>query len=105
VLRDNLGPTVVFRLIFFAIGLVFAIVVGGALLVLLLPFLAFVAVASSDSGAWILLPVACGGLLAMVASAIIGSVVATFTSATWTLAYREMIGLAALPTDLEPAAA
>jgi hypothetical protein len=103
VLRDNLGPTVVFWLIFFAIGLVFAIVVGGALLVLLLPFL--VLVASSDPGAWILLPVACGGLLAMVASAIIGSVVATFTSATWTLAYREMIGLAALPTDLEPAAA
>lgn len=103
VLRDNLGPTVVFWLIFFAIGLVFAIVVGGALLVLLLPFLVFVA--SSDPGAWILLPVACGGLLAMVASAIIGSVVETFTSATWTLAYREMIGLAALPTDLEPAAA
>ena len=103
VLRDNLGPTVVFWLIFFAIGLVFAIVVGGALLVLLLPFLVFVA--SSDPGAWILLPVACGGLLAIVASAIIGSVVETFTSATWTLAYREMIGLTALPTDLEPAAA
>ena len=103
VLRDNLGPTVMFWLIFFAIGLAFAIVVGGALLVLSLPFLIFVA--SSDPGAWILLPAACGGLLAMVASAIIGSVVETFTSATWTLAYREMIGLAALPTDLEPAAA
>jgi hypothetical protein len=102
VLRDNLGPTVVLWLIFFAIGLVLVIVVGGGLLVLLLPF--FASVVSADPGAWILLPVACGGLLVVVVPAVIGSVVETFTSATWTLAYREMIGPSVSLTDVEPVA-
>ena len=98
-LKDNLGPTVVFRLIFLAIGLVFVIVVGGVLLILALPFFALV---NTDPGAWILFPVVCGGLLLVVAGAVIGSVVETFTSAAWTLAYREMIGMGASPADVEP---
>ena len=102
VLKDNLGPTIVFWLIFFGIGLVFVAVVGGGLLVLLVPFIALVA--STDLGAWILVPIGCGGLLAIVVSALIGSIVQTFTSATWTLAYREMIGLGTLSADVEPVA-
>jgi hypothetical protein len=81
------------------IGLALAIVVGGGLLILFLPFFTFAA--KAEPGAWILLPVVCGGLLAMVVPAIIGSVVETFTSATWTLAYQEMTGLGAPSKDVE----
>lgn len=102
VLRDNIGPTVIFWLIFFGIGLVFALVVGGGLLALIVPFVALVA--NTDLGSWILVPIACGGLVAMVVGALIGSVVQTFTSATWTLAYREMIGSGTPPAEVEPVA-
>jgi hypothetical protein len=48
-------------------------------------------------------PICCGGLLAFIVLALIASIVETFTSATWTLAYRELTGLAA-PAAEEPAA-
>jgi len=88
-LRDNIGPTLVFWLISFGIGLVLAVVVGGGMLVLALPFIAFLA--SADPGLWMAAPIICGGLLAMIAGAAIGSVVQTFTSSMWTLAYRQML--------------
>jgi hypothetical protein len=100
VLRENIAPTVVFWIIFFGIGLVFAAIVGGGLLILAVPFAAFVA--NTDPGPWVLAPIACGGGLIMIAGAIIGSVVETFTSATWTLAYREMTGMGTRPSDVEP---
>ncbi len=99
VLRENLAPTVVLWLIFFVIGVVLFIVVGGGLLVLLLPF--FALVVSTDPAVWQLLPVVCAGLLTVVVSAVVGSVVETFTSATWTLAYQEMTGLGNLPTEVQ----
>jgi hypothetical protein len=99
VLKDNLGPTIVFWLIFFVMGLALLIVVGGAILALSLPF--FALVASADPGVWTLFPIVCGGLLTMVVGAIVGSVVETFSSATWTLAYREMIGVSASSADVE----
>jgi hypothetical protein len=102
-LRDNLGSTVVLWLIFFAIGLVLLFVVGGGILVLSLPFLGLLA--SADPGLWMAIPIACGGLLAMVIGAIVGSVVETFSSTTWTLAYREMIGVGTEPVDVELVAA
>jgi hypothetical protein len=103
VLKDNLGPTVVFWLIFLVIGLVIAAVIGGTVLVLVIPFIAVAA--NTDPGAWLVLPMCCGGLLAIIVGALIGSVIETFTSATWTLAYREMIGLAAQPEpEPEPVA-
>lgn len=102
VLRENIGPTVVFWLILFVIGVVFAIVVGGGLLVLAAPFVALFA--RIRPGAWVLIPICGGGLLAIVAGALIGSVVQTFTSATWTLAYREMTGLGVPPMNMEPEA-
>jgi hypothetical protein len=102
VLKENIGPTVVFWLIMFAIGLVFAIVVGGGLLVLAAPFVALFS--RIRPGAWVLIPICGGGLLVMVAGALIGSLVQTFTSATWTLAYREMTGLSIPPMEAEPEA-
>ena len=102
VLKENIGPTVVFWLIFLAIGVVFAIVMGVGMLVLAAPFVALFA--RTDPGGWALIPICGGGLLAIVASAVIGSVVQTFTSATWTLAYRQMTGFGAPPMDLEPEA-
>ena len=47
-------------------------------------------------------PICCGGLVVVIAAALITAIVQTFTSATWTLAYREMVGLAG-PPAAEPA--
>jgi hypothetical protein len=38
-------------------------------------------------------------LLFIIVAALINSLVTTFTSATWTLAYREMTGLSAVPPE------
>jgi hypothetical protein len=96
VLKANLGPTIVFWLIFFVIGIAIFIAIMAVLVVLALPFIALVT--NVDPGAFLFLPICCGGLVAVIAAALIGAIVETFTSATWTLAYREMIaGMAALP--------
>jgi hypothetical protein len=100
VLKANLGPTIVFWLIFFAIGLAFFVAIMAVLVVMALPFIALVA--NVDTGAWLFLPICCGGLLAVIAAALINAIVQTFTSATWTLAYREMVGLSG-PPQAEPA--
>lgn len=93
VLKANIGPTIIFWLIFLVIGLVIAVVVGGTVLAAVVPFAALFA--NTDPGPWIAAPLCFGGLLAVLVFALIGSIVETFTSATWTLAYREMMGLAA----------
>jgi hypothetical protein len=97
VLKDNLGPTIVLWLIFLLIGLVFAVVIGGGLAVILVPLA--VAFSRTDPGPWIVVPICCGGLLGALVFALIGSVLETFTSATWTLAFRELTGLAETPTE------
>jgi hypothetical protein len=100
VLKENLAPTVVFWFIFLGIGLLLLIVVGGPVLLLSLPFVG--AVASSDPGPWLVVPMICGGLLIVIVWAVVGAVVETFTSATWTLAYRAMTGMAGLsPEEVE----
>jgi hypothetical protein len=48
-------------------------------------------------------PICGGGLIAVIAGALINSVVETFTSATWTLAYREMTGAQGPAPAVEPA--
>ena len=93
VLKANIGPTIIFWLIFLVIGLVIAVVVGGTVLAAVVPFAALFA--TTAPGPWIAAPLCFGGLLAVLVFALIGSIVETFTSATWTLAYREMMGLAA----------
>ncbi len=95
VIKANIGPTIIFWLIFLVIGLVIGAIVLGGVMVLIMPFIAFFTRAKPE--AWIIAPVCCSGLLATILSALIGSIAQTFTSATWTLAYREMIGREARP--------
>jgi len=100
VLRANLGTTIVFWVIFFAIGIGIFIAVSVVLLAVAAPLAAIGA--SVGSGPWLVAPILGGGLIAIIVGSLIGAVVETFTSATWTLAYREMTGLAGAPA--EPAA-
>lgn len=92
VLKDNLGPTIILWLIFLALGFVLAmaIIAGGAAVAL--PLLAVTA--AVEPGLWLIAPACCGGLAALIIFALIGAVIETFTSATWTLAYRELTGIA-----------
>ena len=100
VLTENLGPTIILWLIFFALGLVIAFIVFVMFIIVAAPFLALLGL--SDSGAWIIAPAACAGLIALVFFALLNSVVNAFTSATWTLAFRELTGWEA-PLELEEA--
>lgn len=93
VLKANIGPTIIFWLIFLVVGLVIAAVGGGTALAVAVPFAA--AFVSIEPGPWIAAPLFCGGLLIVLIIALISSIVETFSSATWTLAYREMTGCAA----------
>jgi hypothetical protein len=88
VIRDNLGPTIVLWLIFFALGLVVAVISAALALVLVAPFLVLVGV--TEGGAWSLIPVACGGFLGLIIFALVRSVVTTYISSSWTLAFREL---------------
>jgi len=88
VLKANIGPTLIFWLIFLAIGIFVAGVVFAGVAALAVPVIGLLT--ATDVGGWIMAPICCGGLVAIVLGALIGSVVNTFTSATWTLAYREM---------------
>jgi hypothetical protein len=97
VLKDNLVPTILFWLIFLVIGLIVAFVIFVVLAGVGLPFAAILASIEFDVGPWLLAPVCCGGILFAILAALISSVATTFTSATWTLAYREMTGFASLP--------
>jgi hypothetical protein len=100
VLKNNLGPTILFWLIFLVIGLIFGAVIFGGTAVFIAPLVAILV--NVEPGPWIVLPMCLGGLLGVLVFGLIGSVVETFTSATWTLAYREFTGLAAEPVP-EPA--
>jgi hypothetical protein len=101
VLREHLGPTIILWLIFLLIGLVFGAVIFGGVVALIVPFA--VAFGQGQGANWLILPLGCGGILAILVLALIGSIVETFTSATWTLAYRELTGLTTQPAA-EPAA-
>jgi hypothetical protein len=101
VIKENLGPTIVLWLIFLVIGLILGGIVAGGTLALFAPFVA--AFSRAEPGPWILVPICAGGLLGVIVFALIASIVQTFTSATWTLAYREFTGLAAKPAA-EPTA-
>lgn len=88
VLKENLGATIILWLIFFAIGIVIfgiTFVIGIAIAAPLLG-LFFV----TEPGAWVFAPICFGGLLGVIVFALIRSIVTAFTSASWTLAFREM---------------
>jgi hypothetical protein len=97
VLKENLGPTIVFWLIFLVIGLVIGAIVGVGIAALALPFIG--TLSQTDPGAWMLIPICFGGLVGAIVFALIGSIVETFTSATWTLAYREFTGMAMIAAE------
>jgi hypothetical protein len=100
VLKENLGPTIVFWIIFLVIGLVIGAVVAAGVAVIALPFLG--TMSQTNPGAWIVAPICFGGLVGAIVFALIGSIIETFTSATWTLAYREFTGMAmAAPEEAE----
>jgi hypothetical protein len=101
VLKNNLGPTILFWLIFLVIVLILGAVIFGSLVAIIAPLSAMLV--SFEPGPWIAVPICFGGLLGVLVFGLIGSVVETFTSATWTLAYREFAGLAA-QQESEPAA-
>jgi hypothetical protein len=95
VLKANLGPTIIYWLIFFAIGIALFIIIGVVLTATAFPFVALVA--NIDPGPWLFAPICAGGLVFMIVGALVSAIVQTYTSATWTLAYREMIGLSGPP--------
>lgn len=92
VLKANLGTTIILWLIFLVIGMILFGLIFGAMLGVSLPLVGIFS--QVDPGAWILIPICFGGILALIISALVGAIVQTFTSATWTLAYREMTGMA-----------
>ena len=88
VLKTNLGPTIVFWLIFLVIGGVFVAIVVGGILALALPA---VALFGNNNPSALAIVTMCGGLLvAVVVVSVVGAIVQTFTSATWTLVYRQL---------------
>jgi len=99
VLKDNLGPTIVLWLIFLVIGLVIGGVIAAPLFALMVPI--FAVMGGPDPAAWLFIPICLGGLLWIIVSAVISSIVQTFGSATWTLAYRQFIGAGFPPAGPE----
>jgi hypothetical protein len=91
VLKDNLGPTIVLWIIFFCIALALGLLIAAVLVVLMLPFIALLT--SADPASWAVGPLCCGGVLIAVVFAVVIAFIETFTSATWTLAYRDLAGL------------
>jgi hypothetical protein len=96
VLKNNIGPTIVFWLIFLLLGLAFAVIIVAALAPFAIPGIAILG--NLEPGPWIIAPICFGGLLAIILGALINSIVTTFSSATWTLAYREMTTVTTEPT-------
>jgi hypothetical protein len=101
VLKENLGATVVFWLIFVVIGMIVGAVIAAPLFVLMVPLAGMMGHQAGNAD-WLVVPMCCGGLLWLIFAALVGSVVQTFTSATWTLAYRQFTGTAVL-TPIEAA--
>jgi hypothetical protein len=104
VIRENLGHTLVFWVVFLVIGIIFGIAVGGGIAILIVPIAALFGSGSLEPGPWLIAPICFGGLLSALVLALLSSVLEVFTSATWTLAYREMTSLS-LPAEpeVEPA--
>jgi hypothetical protein len=88
VLKTNLGPTIVFWLIFLVVGGVLVAIVVGGILALALPA---VALFGNNNPSALAIVMMCGGaLVGFVILAAVGAIVQTFTSATWTLVYRQL---------------
>jgi hypothetical protein len=100
VLKQHIGPTIVFWVIFLVIGLVLVGIVVAGVVAAFAPF--FIAFGRNGPPNWVFLPLCGAGLIGIVVAALIGSVIDTFTSATWTLAYRQFIMPAAPVPPVTP---
>jgi hypothetical protein len=88
VIKENLGATIILWLIFLAIGIVVFAVSAAIAVALAAPFVGMFF--ATEPGYWWIAPVCIGGLLGIIIFALIRSIVTTYTSATWTLAFRQM---------------
>jgi hypothetical protein len=91
VLVENLGATIILWLIFFALGIVIFAISFVIMLALFVPLAGMFI--STDPSWWWVAPVCIGGLLGTVVYAVVRSIIVAFTSATWTLAYRDLTGM------------
>ncbi len=98
VLKDNLGATIILWLIFFALGIVIFGLSFALVFALAAPLFGLFVI--NDPGWWLLGPLCIGGVLGTIVFALIRSIIMTFTSATWTLAFREMTAMPEHP-DLD----
>jgi hypothetical protein len=94
---QNLGSTLILWIVFLVLGLV----IGAIATVISLPIVAPLAIFVGNNGLSnaALIPICGLGLIATIVAAIVSAILNTFTSAAWTLAYRQMTtaGLAVPP--------
>lgn len=101
ILKANLGPTLLFWIFFLFIGMVLGSVLGGLGLGMFAPFLGLSRLVDAylRPESWLWFPLVCGGLLMTLLGAVIRSVVESFRSVVWTLAYRQFVTLPESDTD------
>ena len=96
VIKENLGPTVILWLIFLALGFLIFLIMMPVIFAVVVPFIPVFAL--SDLDAWSIAGLAClGSAIFGIVILLLRSIVTVFTSATWTLAFREMTGAASAP--------
>jgi hypothetical protein len=88
VMRQNLGNTLILWIIFLVLGLIIGAIAAAISLPIVAPLAIFVGNNGLSNAA--LIPICGLGLIATLIAAIVGAILNTFTSATWTLAYRQM---------------
>lgn len=89
-LKMHIGPTIVVGVVTLILWFLFVAVVAVALAMIAVPFA--VLFGNSDPGPWIALVLCGGSLFALLAGALVGSVLEVFTSTSWTLLYRDVTG-------------
>jgi hypothetical protein len=97
VLRGRLGPSLLLWLIYFAIGLGVSVLLGLGALPIVLALFALFQVDGATAGFVAL--AACAGLLTFAIYGLVEAILGTFTSAAWTLAYRQLTGAEAAAVD------
>lgn len=91
VLKTNLGHTIIFWILFAALGFGLFIVSFALILGVFVPII--IGVVLLEPQTWMIVPGICIGLVLIAIFVVIKSVVTTFISAGWTLAFREMTGM------------
>lgn len=102
-LKTNVGPTIVVGAVTVVIWIVFIALVAVVVTVITVPFALLFG--NSEPGLWFALVLCGGGLFALIAGALAGSIVEVFTSASWTELYLSLSGRspatpAALPVEI-----